>query len=727
MKHNLRTIAIAKILLEGVNDENSSLNAYTTINDIAVKLGVSTKTVSRELTSLEELLAEHNLQLVKKYGEGMKLEGSAEDLNVLSSALQEQTGEGAYTSDERRSIIISNLLTSQEPIKLFALSSTLKVTDGTISNDLDKLEAWFAKQSLQLVRKPGLGVYLEGDERSLRKAIIKHIYDNVDEKKLLSMVDETVGLGNDENDKSNEKRSKGAMSHLLNLMDKQIINKLEGLIQEAETELATNLPDQAFVGLVVHLSLAVQRIRKQESIHIDSELLKILKTNKEYAVAKSLADKIQEVLEMEVPIDEVGYITMHLLGARNSYRKEDTSMTVMEKFHLVRLAKSIMTAAEKETGKKLSKSTSLLAGLVNHLGPSISRLTMGMDIRNPLLSEMQTTYPDLMELSRKCVGRLEKLVGKTLPDSEIAYIAMHLGAAMLENENAERRTFRAVIACPTGMGTSRLLAGRIKNAFSELKIVDVASTLKLTEEYLKECEADIVIATVPVLDVGIPQVVVNSLLTDEDMGAIKAHLKQLNMIHSAKVVKEEDNSNLKTQQFISALDQMAQYSQAIVQLLNNFFLAEMKGEANILAVCEKVAELVSDREDTRKGIIRGLLDRESKGSTLIRGTNMILLHCASRYTDSLRFGVIHLTKGFYYPEISDGSKEEKLKTIMVMLAPMDASQLYRDTIGHIASILMERWGLIELLHKGDKESIHQELTLIFREFYQGKYEELFKK
>ena len=33
MKHNLRTIAIAKILLEGVNDEKSSLNAYTTIND----------------------------------------------------------------------------------------------------------------------------------------------------------------------------------------------------------------------------------------------------------------------------------------------------------------------------------------------------------------------------------------------------------------------------------------------------------------------------------------------------------------------------------------------------------------------------------------------------------------------------------------------------------------------------------------------------------------------
>ena len=141
---------------------------------------------------MEELLAEHNLQLVKKYGEGMKLEGSAEDLNVLSSALQEQTGEGAYTSDERRSIIISNLLTSQEPIKLFALSSTLKVTDGTISNDLDKLEAWFAKQSLQLVRKPGLGVYLEGDERSLRKAIIKHIYDNVDEKKLLSNFSPTL-------------------------------------------------------------------------------------------------------------------------------------------------------------------------------------------------------------------------------------------------------------------------------------------------------------------------------------------------------------------------------------------------------------------------------------------------------------------------------------------------------------------------------------------------------
>lgn len=170
MKYSLRAVAIARLLLES-QERGISEGGYTALGDIAAELGVSSKTVSREVAALEGLLAEHDIRLVRKAGAGMRLEGDPDDIGWLQEVLLDLDTEEAYTPEERRSIIISKLLSSQEPIKLFALSSTLKVTDSTISNDLDKLEDWFTEQNLRLVRRHGLGVYVDGEEKSLRQAI----------------------------------------------------------------------------------------------------------------------------------------------------------------------------------------------------------------------------------------------------------------------------------------------------------------------------------------------------------------------------------------------------------------------------------------------------------------------------------------------------------------------------------------------------------------------------
>lgn len=718
MKYSLRTVAIARLLVES-HARGLDYGGYTALGDIASELGVSTKTISREITALEELLAEHDVKLVRKAGSGMRLEGDSADIGWLQEVLMDLDAEEAYTPDERRSIIVSKLLSSQEPIKLFTLSSMLKVTDSTISNDLDKLEEWFTEHGLTLVRRHGLGVYVEGDEKSLRQAIIKYIYDNVDEKKLLSLVDENMAkseMG------SGERKPKDAMSYLLNLVDQQIIKRLEKLVHEAEGELAKELSDQAFVGMVVHLSLAVQRIRRHESIEVADDLMSDLRLRREFAIAEMLAKKIEQEFDIEIPEHEIGYITMHLLGARNQYRKDNAAISVMDKFHLVRLAKSIMTLAERETGKDLSRNANLLTGLVNHLGPSISRLKMNMDIRNPLLEDMKKNYPELMQLARRCVVRLEKLIGKSLPDSEIAYIAMHLGAAMLEGEAAKKREISVVVACPTGMGTSRMLAGRIKKHFDNVNVVEIASTLKLDDEFLTECGAELIISTVPVENLLVPVMVVNSLLTESDVQLIKEQLSKISLVHSGQ------KSGKKIQgcvSFIKALEQMAQYNTAIVQILNNFFYADISGKNDVLSVSKKIAEMVTQDEDAKRGISKDIMAREEKGSTLISGTNMVLLHCGTSFTKELRFGIVHLTDGlFYQNDLNENSKGEIIKTVMVMLAPADASQIFRDAMGHISTVLLDRWGLIEIFHEGNREGIREELSHVFKEFYQSKYKEL---
>ncbi|MBE8950566.1 MAG: hypothetical protein SR3Q1_08205 [Quinella sp. 3Q1] len=61
---------------------------------------------------------------------------------------------------------------------------------------------------------------------------------------------------------------------------------------------------------------------------------------------------------------------------------------------------------------------------------------------------------------------------------------------------------------------------------------------------------------------------------------------------------------------------------------------------------------------------------------------------------------------------------------IALLAPLDADEFTIETIGHIASVLLDRWGFIEILHEGDGGEIQREMLKIFEDFYKAKYREL---
>ena len=660
-------------------------NSFRTTADIASKLGVSAKTISRQLPKVEEVLNAVGLQLEKKSGAGILIIGSEVKRYALSKQLK-SSEKREYAPNERRSIIVSKLLSSREPIKLFALSSAVHVTDSTISNDLDKLEPWFREQGLRLLRKPGLGVSLLGDERDLRR-------DN------LPADDEPVAQ---------------VSKFLLELIDAGEWRRLEQMIRVTENDLGYKLSDNAFIGLIVHLSLTVRRIKNHEAITIDEDTSKRLHDSREFSVANKLAENISTAFAIDVPESEVCYITMHILGARSRYSSTNLgTISMMDNFRLVTLARQIMKRAAKITGRDIDKNQSLLAGLVNHLAPTISRLKMHMDIRNPLLGEIRTHYPELMSLTRKCVGEVEAEVGETLPDAEIAYIAMHLGAALSDSEKFLHAVHRVVVACPNGMGTSRLLASRLRQNFPTLKIVDEIPILQLNSEYIAAKDFDFIISTVPIPRAGRPVLVVSAALIEEDRKKIDAELSRQNkqFLGSAEEIEPRPP-------FLEGLAKITAYGRAILELMTNYFYVR-ENISTIEDACDLAGKFAGDNAQTRAEISKALLLREDKGSTLIVGRHMILLHCKSAAVKSAAFGILQFGEGFNYPEGG-----ENVRTAIVLLAPLDADEFTLETIGHIASILLDRWGFIEILHEGDGSEIHNEVLKIFEDFYHAKCKEL---
>lgn len=120
-----------------------------TAAEIAADIGVSVRTVHRELDEIEKSLAYFGLMLYRKSGTGISVWSDAPG-NDEQERLEEarrlllEGSPGDYSGEERKIMLICRLLDELEPCKLFTLAHDLKVTAATVSSDLDEVVRGFA-------------------------------------------------------------------------------------------------------------------------------------------------------------------------------------------------------------------------------------------------------------------------------------------------------------------------------------------------------------------------------------------------------------------------------------------------------------------------------------------------------------------------------------------------------------------------------------------------------
>lgn len=689
--NKIRITLRQKEILKSICSEYS----YVTISSIAEKLNISSRTVMRELRYIEVWLRSYGCSLDKKSGMGIKFVGSEESRRDILLNLEESKEIKNYSSKERQIIILQELLKEKEPVKLFSFTKSLNVTEGTVSHDLDKIEEWLKDYNLTLVRKPGVGVYIEGKEQEFRKAIINLIYENMNEAELFRLVRDSLYV------------HVNTRERLLNLIDKDTIRKLETLIFKVEEIFNYKLTDNAYVGLIVHLALAIERIKNNEKISMDKFYLQELKKYDEFKVAKNLSMKISKEFNIEIPEDEVGYITMHLRGSKGFENKNSNNELELEN-----LAKEMLKIVEAETGSFLVQNEQCIQWLVNHLGPAINRLKMNMDIRNPMLSEIKEHYPKLFKLAEKCVEPVEKHIGIKMPDSEIAYIVMHIGAA-LEKEKSMKKDYRAVISCATGIGTSGLLAARIEREYDNIQIVDVISSLNINEDTLKDKGIDLIISTVPVETEKLPVVIVNPLFFPKDKENVDNLLKQLNSMPKRRFRAQKDSTDLREK-----LSTFNCYTEGILQILNNLFIFNYNEFNNIEELIKEISFRLTDNEKSAAQVERNLILREKLGSTILTGFNAMLIHCRTSGVDQLFFGAVRIKNNLFV--LNTEGEKECIKLAIIMLVPEKCNKAQLEIMSFISTKFIEEPDFLSILSEGTEHDIYLRLNSFLDEFYKSK-------
>jgi len=486
-----------------------------TVDYIANTLKVSNKTIRNDLKKAEEYVQQKGVKIIKKPRVGIVLEGLRNKKLELADEIKKSLDfEEPFSPEARKNYILKRLFMSKGSVTIKELAEELYVSRITIHKDLQSVEKWLNKFNLKLLKKPNYGIEVVGDEENWRNAVASLIVLTKEQKELKEF------LYNDYTGRI-DYRTLMQLKELFDIDYKQ----LEKIVSNAESKLKFRFSDEAFISLVIHVAISIERLKHKKDVKLSKAVLNNLKQKDEYVIAQQMAKEIEEKFNVVLSESEIGYIVLHIIGTKMQQNKiEDVNLELEDEESIelaVIMSKEIINIAERALSLDLSNDKQLLNGLILHLRPTINRLKYGLTLRNPLLNDIKENYPEIYGVAWMTSVVFEKYLGKKVAEEEIGYIALHLGAAV---ERA-KKPLKALVVCTTGIGTAQLLAARLEKSFKQIEIKDIVSSVSLHESILNDI--DIVISTVPI-EINKPFINISPLLTQNDIKRLDEFIQALN-------------------------------------------------------------------------------------------------------------------------------------------------------------------------------------------------------
>lgn len=484
------------------------------LDELADAFAVSRRSVRYHLNKIDAFLSGAGYPaLIRKRSVGIIYSVSARQAEQILARL-EDIGPGYYSASraERQDLLLAALLCRRDYVTMEQLARNLAVSRTTVVKDLRRLRECLEEYALKLGSSPNHGVKLIGEERNLRRAALALLRRGIEEQ----------GGGHRDIAAAVHALRQTGRREISRLFDQVNFHLIERWVTEAEAQLSVTFSDAAFYGLVVHIAIAVQRMKLGKHIVMERAELQQCATMKEFAAASFIAGNLEKAFQIRAPYDEIGYIALHLLGS-NGYVERllyDRDWAKVELF----TGQILQAVSEKLNRPDLMQDRRLFDGLRDHLRPALHRLKHDLYITNPILADIQSDYAELFSTVQSSMFPAENFVGKRFNEEEIGYFTLHFGAALEKLRARAPAAARVLVVCGAGMGTAQLLASRLQQRF-QVKIAGILAHRKVnTSQPMKG--VDIIVTTLPLLVSGIPCLQVNPLLPANDLLKLKQYLPE---------------------------------------------------------------------------------------------------------------------------------------------------------------------------------------------------------
>ncbi len=452
--------------------------------ELAKRLGISSRTVMRYLAVLSEELKTFDVSISRKRGQGYALEGNKAALKPLLTQKEYRQKDG----DKRIHEMILEIIDRDE-ITIEKLSDIMFLSSSTLNKMTADVKDFLGRYRLTLAGKPYYGLSITGEETDIRTLL------------------GDIGL-----DYCNAKL---VNTGIYNISEEEL-ERTDELVFGYIQEYGMIVADMDLNNLIARIIIALSRNRKGRQV--TGMKLGASISGHNYQMIRSIMEALGKEFHIAVAEEECFYVMVCSGFMGYNLNLADTAGCE----EMRRFVNDFLAEISQLTGISYNQDEKVMNVLSMHLKALMQRARAGNYSPNPIIGQIKNSYPLEMNYAILMAQRFEERFGVSINEDEIGYLTVYLG--VYEPQSGER--IKAVILCNYGIGTSQMILEKIQ---SEVQNIFICSVYPV--RYLKlalDREPDVIISAVPMdeYEGNVPVIVSHDLLGEKAISGIQEQIWQ---------------------------------------------------------------------------------------------------------------------------------------------------------------------------------------------------------
>lgn len=661
-----------------------------TTEQLAQEIDVSKRTIQREIDVLQSYLEHWNCTIEKKKNIGLRIKGNLDDIQQLRSELVCGHEIDGCDIHQRRVFILYELLRDRSPKKRIYFAHQFHVSESTIGSDMDAIQEWMEKNNLKIIKKPGYGITFGGSEADYREALRRFINDFIEMD------------ANTKKDKMIQALIQDKKDGIYTLLNSHVIDKVERVLKQLDEPRLEALSEDAYISLVLHISISIIRIREGGIVENNQEVLTNLHEYEDYDLALRILKAMELEFSLKIPQVEISYLLLHIEGSKIGYSRQSEELDMKSEEELFEMVREMADVFDQEIASQLKNDPIFIRGLIVHLQPVLVRLKNHMNIFNPLLEEIKSEYPDIYLKCKKASSVITQHTGYQVNDEEIGYLAMHFGSAVerIYSNHRYTRTVSIGVVCASGFGVARLMMTKLHNClegdvqlfpFGKEEIGDVQSDI------------DFFVTSFNLDSWNIDYIQVNPLIGEKDIEQIRHKIEDYSHIHKKKTeIPKKSNNDIQ------------KLASEINSLIDSFQQSRVSHTLSMEQVIEYLACKITSNDYQKDLVVQTILNREQMYSQVFEDLGIALFHGISQGVTkcSIQLCISNQLKPF------QDQRMKGVHTVLMMVVPNSQDvKVQIDILGYLSSSLINNKKFLEVLKNGEKQEVQEALKNVLQEYF----------
>lgn len=652
-------------------------------DELERQLGVSRRTIYRELSQLESDIATIGLKLDKGTGSTYRLVGDTNDLATLTATLAKQDQVVTFDPSQRQSALTLRLLNANGPETMTALAAAVDVSVTTIKQDLDILEPALNEYHLQLNRQKAAGIWIDGAEGDIRRVLVGVLNAEINPYVFFRFLRDPQQTFDPDTHYFVER-----------LPQEELLAANAALLR---IKALADLSDNQRKAVLLTVAVNTRRLREDQHVeaqrHFDQERL-----FQDQQLALEFLAEMDSAIRQKVRVGDYQFLAVELSTIRGGLAGEP-----VDPFDLtvnLEVQELIREVARSFPGK-FSGNTQLYSSLLAHVQRTAGGDWLpGVTMTNPVLAHLRDDYPELYHAVQQAA---DDVFGRgAFTGNALGYLVLYF-ASVLDHTHTEVPA-AVLLITSDGPGTGSLIAGKLRVQVPEIREIKIIQVSDLPNQNL--AHYGLILATMPLPGFKHQYLVITPILARDEISEIRRLLQQV----KPKEATQQRQPSL--DQTVTAFESLKTMVLAADDMLQHFAVTEITeavttSGATIDAMLAHLPDVVAEAPVVKDA----LLKRLELAPVGIPDTGLAMIHTSSQGVTVPYIGAFDLKTPLSLPAMDMGTI--MLHRVLLLLTPNPVAQETLTLLSAVSAKLIASTTNLQLFEKGHYSQLYQIITEVF--------------